>query len=174
MVGKQRSSGGRKGAAVRSVLLDGAFIALVVGLAFSAVSLYFMAQGFVLLHEENRLSTGGKSASATVVELRVYSGGRNGGSMYYPILSYTDAAGRQHVVDCQFSTNYYHEGKRIPIVYLPAEPGILRVVEDRLSPGWRNVLCGGLFLLIWGGCAALGVHEIRKKRRKKRRFLRKT
>ena len=70
--------------------------------------------------------------------------GRNGRPQFhFPTLRYADTTGRQHAV------------------------------EDRLSPGWQNVLCGAIFLLIWGGCAALGFYAIQKKRHKKRRFLRK-
>lgn len=173
MAAKQQPAGRSAASRPRWTWLDGELIAIVVGLLFSAVSLYFMAKGFIFLHEESRLETDGIPATATVIEMRSSSGSR-GGSFYSPILGFTDAAGKEHVVDCQFYTLPYCEGQRIPIVYLPAEPEILRVEEDRMSPGWQNVLCGAIFLLVWGGCAALGFYAIRKKHRKKRRFLRKT
>lgn len=172
MATKQPPAGSYAASRPRWTWLGGEVIAIVVGLLFSAVSLYFMVQGFVFLHEESRLETEGIPATATVIEMRSYSGSR-GGSSYSPILGFTDAAGKEHVIACSFYTLPYCEGQRISIVYLPSEPEILRVVEDRLSPGWQNVFCSALFLLIWGGCAALGFYAIKKKHRKKRRFFKK-
>ena len=172
MARKQQSTGGGRKASAASrprwTWLDGELIVLIAGLLFSAFSIYFIVCGFIFLHEENRLKTEGRPATATVLEMKAHSH-----RFYSPTLRYADATGRQHVVECSFSTLNYCEGQRVPIVYLPSEPEILRVKEDSLSPGWQNVLCGALFLLIWGGCAALGFYEIRKKFRKKRRFLRK-
>ena len=172
MVRKQQSTGGgRKASAAprpRWTWLDGEHIVLIAGLLFGAFSIYFIVCGFVFLHEESLLETEGRPATATVLEMKAHSH-----RFYSPTLRYADATDRQHVVECSFSTLNYCEGQRVSIVYLPAEPEILRVEDDRMSPGWQNVLCGAIFLLIWGGCAALGFYAIRKKHRKKRRFLRK-
>lgn len=136
------------------------------GVVWILFSLVFVVVGVLDMRTESRLETEGASATATVVGVREdwSSGGRRGSRTvaYFPTLRYTDAEGVLHTVEYEFSTDNFPRGHKLPVVYHPASPDTLRIVESGLSPGAKFTLAGSFFVLIGCGLLLLGIKLRRK------------
>lgn len=127
-------------------------VLLILGIWFIVLPSLLMVVGLGMLREEQRLANEGAHATATVLRVKksVSSSGRRGGSSvsYFPTLQFTDAAGVQRTVEYTISTDNYPVGHRLPITYLPNDPGIMRIEDGGMSPGLYFVLSSGFSMLV--------------------------
>lgn len=119
---------------------------IVFGAVLILLGLLSLGQGGYMLHTESRLETEGVRASATVV--KVVQGGSH--RSYYPTLRFKDATGCERTVDYSIPTEHYPRGHRLNIVYLPADPAVVRIENPDMSSVWA-VLLGGVLFAAFGG-----------------------
>lgn len=136
---------------------------IIFGAIWILFSLAFTAIGVQDMRTESRLEAEGVETTATVLRVRKHTsggGGRRSRSRsvtYYPTLQFTDTAGQVHTVEYGYNTDNYSEGSELTVVYHPAAPETLRIVEDGWSPGTQFTLVGSFFTLIGCGLVFLGI-----------------
>ena len=104
-----------------------------------------------------RLEATGTRAPGMVTALSSSSSG-NGGITYHPVVTFTDAQGKQVTFRDSTGTNppLYHVGQSVTVMYLPSEVG--RAVIDR---GVWNWLPSALLYLLGGALLAAGLAALK-------------
>lgn len=138
-----------RASAQRATLRRYAPLLLLAGLGLLALGVY---QSRSLL----RLESSGLRAPGVVSGFSTSSS--NNGVSYYPVVTYTDAAGHSVVFKDHTGTNppLYRTGERITVLYLASEKG--SAIIDR---GPWNWLPSVLLYLLGGGLSALGLALLR-------------
>lgn len=132
---------------------------------FLAVGMIMLIVSLVLYYNSKRFEATAVKTSGTVVDLIAKSSGRSSGTMYSPVVTYTDANGTRHRYIANFSSNPpgYTIGETIAVYYDPKNPD-----RPHLA-GWGEYIgvmvtsfIGLVFSLI-GGC----YHILRKLKRRR-------
>lgn len=132
----------------------GVFAALF-GSLFFAVGLYMFIQHRQLVQE-------GMPAVARVVKIVVDYDSDHGKS-YFPVVQFTDAAGKSHTVQSSRSNRNLCKGEQLNILYRPSNPQHFEIEgEDATSFSCCSMAVGGIIMLTGGW---LFVRMLRQRKR---------
>lgn len=128
--------------AARTFGILGVFAALF-GSLFFAVGLYMFIQHRQLVQE-------GVPAEARVVQIVVDYDSDHGNS-YFPVVQFTDAAGKSHTVQSSRSNRNISKGEQVNILYRPSNPQHFEIEgEDATSFSFCFMAVGGIIMLAGG------------------------
>lgn len=115
-----------------------------VGLFFTVWGALFFVLGLYVFLQHYQLEQEGVWAEAAVVKIVVEHDAEDGDS-YFPVVQFTDAAGKSHTVQSTWSNKRISKGDKINVLYSPGNPQHLEI------EGENKAFMACVFMGIGGG-----------------------